>query len=178
MPSSWFAKNERLMQDIAALQKDIATEPFVFARELAKNEIAMMPLAIEAACFYLHALNWVIARSAQKHLGKRLYEPTVNRLCEVFPATIRSQDSSGDSGRIELRLEKTIRDREFFYAEAQSLLGRDAEDGASALHLASQLFSALLGSAEAYTAARMALLRGIDRLKLVERVRAVERLLT
>ena len=65
MPQSWFQKNTKLKDAVASIQNDVAEQSLAFARAIAAREPGLNEtvLAIEALCFYLHAFNFVIARS-------------------------------------------------------------------------------------------------------------------
>jgi hypothetical protein len=160
----------------------MAAQPFKFADEIGRGypELDRMALAIEALCFLLYALKWVSARRASERLRPRLYVPILNRMCDVFGDMIGKESGGASLSRARQAIGEMIAAREAVYSKGELLLGKDAGDERSTLHMASRLIAeTLLGADDATLpdAIKRALLLRIDDLKLADRVRAIDSLL-
>lgn len=179
---SWFRKRKRLTDALAAIQADMAAQPFKFADEMAKGEPGLDRgvLTIEGLSFFLFSLRWIASQSGEDRLRRRLYDPVADRMCNVLGEMIGRAARGASPGRAKQIVEETADARAAIYKQAPTLLGADANDENCALHAASLVIARSLGRADdldLQASIKRALLLRLEKLKLPDRVRQFETLL-
>jgi|HubBroStandDraft_6_1064221.scaffolds.fasta_scaffold183234_1 hypothetical protein len=180
----YFARRLKLKKLARELRTAIAAESVMFSRDIKDqhyDKLNQAALTLGALGFFLHVLNRVSVRRNSDALREAAFVPIAFWLVRFFAKVSRKLDSgSAKTTKGEALNYVNLRCSE--YSKAPSVLGSGAEDTTSALWLAASAIAADVGHQNQSQAMLVMfiqerLLEGIMKLKLPQRLEAIEPLL-
>jgi hypothetical protein len=141
-----------------------------------KTHLNQMTLALEALCFFVHAMDRISFRPHSEVLRDAVLDPTAIELSNWFEETLGKLDGKSATPGQTL---SCIDFRNSQYAQAPSLLGTSANDRNSAAWLAAAAIAEDVGHPRSVFVyiVHTELLRGLVDLNLADRIKTLEELL-
>jgi hypothetical protein len=96
-----------------------------------------MVIALEAACFFLHALSRFSSRARGEKLRETVLDPAVHQIATTFSEMLRKLSPKLDIPSLEQEVIDLFNTRDCEYGRASSLIGEKPQDRDSAVWLAS-----------------------------------------
>ena len=179
----YFVRRLKLKKLARELRTAIAAETVMFSRDIKDqyyDKLNQAALTLGALGFFLHVLDRVsVRRNSDDALREAAFVPAAYWLVRFFAKVSRKLDSgSAKTTKDDALNYVNLRCSE--YSGATSVLGSGAEDTTSALWLAASAIAADVGlqsQAMLVLFIQERLLEGIMKLKLPQRVEAIETLL-
>jgi hypothetical protein len=131
-------------------------------------------LSFEALSFYLHAIDRLSFRPNSEKLREAIFDPIAILLSETFTEMLKKRKISTANNTLDALQGLSLR-----YAQAASLLGREANDKNSALWFAARAIAEDAGYPDEVVAMLMAneLGNGLVALDLANRIKTIEAVL-
>ena len=178
----YFVRRLKLKKLVRELRTAIAAETVMFSRDIKDqhyDKLNQAGLTLGALGFFLHVLDRVSVRRNSDALRQAAFVPVAYWLVRFFAKVSRKLDSGSAKTTKDDAL-NYVNFRCSEYSRATSVLGSGAEDTTSALWLAASAIAADVGHQSQGMLVlfiQERLLEGIMKLKLPQRVEAMETLL-
>jgi hypothetical protein len=170
-------KRERAEKELQEIRTWIIGQSMVIATTLSggpafQGTHSQFAIALEASCFFLHALSRIAWRPQSEKLRESVLDPSVDRLATAFADMVRKiQDAPGPD------LVSLFNARELEYGAAKSLIGETYQDRDTAVRIAATHIASAAGIPArdiSVLALATELVGSLNRMELAGRVKKVE----